>query len=161
MSFLSWLGLRTDAKPLEIGADVPDAVLQDVQGTEVHLARFYHQGHTLVYFYPKADTPGCTKQACSLRDEFVKLKERGVEVIGISADRPEKLRHFQKKLHLPFLLLADHEKNAAKAFGVPMLLGMHHRQSFLIRNLKVVWRDLNASSADQAVDVLRALDGVS
>jgi peroxiredoxin Q/BCP len=158
MSLLSWLGLKTEAMPIEVGADAPDAVVQDVQGTEIHLARFYGQGHTLIYFYPKADTPGCTKQACSLRDEFDTLQGRGVEVIGISADRAEKQRHFQKKLRLPYMLLADHEKNAAKAFGVPMLLGMHHRQSFLIKNLKIVWRDLNASTDDQAADVLRALD---
>jgi peroxiredoxin Q/BCP len=159
MSLLSWLGLATKATPLEVGADAPDAVLLDVQGAPVHLTSFYHQGYTLVYFYPKADTPGCTKQACSLRDEFDKLRQRGVEVVGISADPPEKQRHFQKKLRLPFTVLCDDKRNAAKAFGVPMLLGMHHRQSFLIRNLKIVWRDLHASTADQAADVLAALEG--
>jgi peroxiredoxin Q/BCP len=158
MGLLSWLGVVTDATPVEVGAQAPDAVVQDVHGADVHLASFYHQGYTLVYFYPKADTPGCTKQACSLRDEFEKLKERGVEVVGISSDQPETQRHFQKKLRLPFTLLADQGKNAAKAFGVPLVLGMFQRQSFLIKNLQVVWRDLQASTADQAADVLKALD---
>jgi peroxiredoxin Q/BCP len=158
MSLLSWLGLVTDAKPLEVGADAPNALVQDVHGADLHLATLYHQGYTLVYFFPKADTPGCTKQACSLRDEFEQLKTREVTVVGISADQPETQRHFQKKYRLPFILLGDRGHAAAKAFGVPMLLGMYHRQSFLIRNLKVVWRDLNASTADQAADVLKVLE---
>jgi peroxiredoxin Q/BCP len=158
MSLLSWLGLVAEAKPIEVGAEAPDAVLLDVHGAEVHLAAFYNQGHTLVYFFPKADTPGCTRQACSLRDEFEQLKARGVEVVGISADEPETQRHFQKKHRLPFILLADRERHAARAFGVPMLLGMFRRQSFLIRNLKITWRDLDASTDNQAADVLKVLE---
>jgi len=161
MNILSWLGLTTEATPLAVGADAPDAVLLDVQGAPVHLASFYHPGCTLVYFYPRADTPGCTRQACSLRDDFTRLRQRGVEVVGISADRPEKQRHFQEKRRLPFVLLADHERHAARAFGVPMLLGMHYRQSFLIRNRKIVWRDLHASTRDQAADILRVLESES
>ena len=79
MSIFSWLGLATEAPPLDVGADAPDVILQDIQGADFHLARLYGQGHTLIYFYPRADTPGCTKQACSLRNEFVQLKEKGVE----------------------------------------------------------------------------------
>ena len=158
MGLLSWLGLASKTKPLEIGAVAPDAVVQDVQGSTLQLASFYRQGYTLVYFFPKADTPGCTKQACSLRDEFDRLKARGVEVVGISSDQPVTQRHFQKKHRLPFMLLSDAHHAAGKAFGVPMLLGMYHRQSFLIKNLKVVWRDLNASTSDQAADVFEALD---
>jgi peroxiredoxin Q/BCP len=160
MSLLSWLGLSTGPKPLEIGAVAPDAPVQDVHGSTLQLASFYRQGYTLVYFFPKADTPGCTKQACSLRDEFDRLKARGVEVVGISSDQPATQRHFQKKHRLPFTLLSDPGHAVGKAFGVPMLLGMYHRQSFLIRNLKVVWCDLNASTTDQAADVLKALDAL-
>jgi peroxiredoxin Q/BCP len=160
MSLLSWLGVVTDTKPLEVGADAPDAVVRDVHGAEVHLASFYQQGYTLVYFFPRADTPGCTKQACSLRDGFELLKGKQVEVVGISSDRPETQRHFQKKYRLPFMLLSDSECVAAKAFGVPTLLGMFHRQSFLIKNLKIVWSDLHASTAEQAADVLKVLERV-
>ena len=116
----------------------------------MHLADFYHDGFTLVYFYPKADTPGCTAQACSLRDDFADLQERGVRVIGVSADSPEAQLRFKEKYHLPFMLLADQDRAVAKAFGVPLMLGMTRRQSFLIKDGRIVWRDLSASTREQA-----------
>jgi peroxiredoxin Q/BCP len=124
----------------------------------VRLADLYGEGFTLVYFYPKADTPGCTAQACSLRDDFTQLQERGVRVVGVSADGPESQRRFKEKHRLPFVLLADPERAVAKAFGVPLMLGMTHRQSFLIKGGRVVWRDLGASTREQARDVLNALE---
>ncbi len=158
MNFLDWLGVTTSGKPLAIGDAAPDATSRDAQGNAVRVADFYGDGFTLVYFYPKADTPGCTAQACSLRDGFASLQERGVRVIGVSADGPEAQRRFAEKHHLPFMLLADRERVVAKAFGVPLMLGMPHRQSFLIKNRRIVWRDLGASTSRQAADVLDAVE---
>lgn len=155
------MGFKADGKPLEIGERAPDAILFDVHGSEIRLARFYWDGFTLVYFYPKASTSGCTRQACGLRDRFDELKDRNVDVIGICADPPGSVRRFQEKHKLPFILLADPEYHAAEAFGVPLMVGMTKRQSYLIRAGKVMWRDLNAKTSRHAADVIKALDGIS
>src|SRR5271156_2295633 len=132
MNFLDWLGITNAGKPLEVGDPAPNAVSRDEQHNEVRLADFYGEGFTLIYFYPRADTPGCTAQACSLRDDFAELQSRGVRVIGVSADSPEAQLRFKEKHRLPFTLLADRDHLVAKAFGVRLMLGMTHRQSFLI-----------------------------
>jgi len=158
MNFLDWLGLTSAGKPLEVGDAAPDAVSRNEQGHEVRLTDLYGDGFTLIYFYPKADTPGCTAQACSLRDDFAELQERGVCVVGVSADGPESQLRFKEKYRLPFILLADRDRVVAKAFGVPLMLGMTRRQSFLIQGGRIVWRDLSASTRAQARDVLKALE---
>lgn len=144
--------------PLEIGAPAPavDALNQD--GKTISLPDLYEEGLVLVYFYPKADTPGCTAQACSLRDDFVKLKERGVAVVGVSTDSVSAQKKFQEKYNLPFTLLADEKAKVVEAFGVPKRGDYASRQAFLIHDNKIVWRDLKASTAEQAKDLLAALD---
>jgi thioredoxin-dependent peroxiredoxin len=158
MTFLDWLGFTNSGKPLAVGDAAPDVGSHNEQGNDVRLTDFYGDGFTLIYFYPKADTPGCTAQACSLRDDFEQLQERGVRVVGVSADGPEAQLRFKKKYRLPFILLADRERIVAKAFGVPLMLGMTHRQSFLVKGGRIVWRDLNASTRAQARDILQALE---
>jgi peroxiredoxin Q/BCP len=154
MKLLDWLGVTKSRRALEVGDAAPDAAARDQNGQPVRLADIYGDGFTLVYFYPKADTPGCTAQACSLRDGFAELQERGVRVIGVSSDDPAAQRRFAEKHRLPFTLLADVDHAVAKAFGVRLLLGMTHRQAFLIRERRIVWRDLRASTREQARDVL-------
>ena len=157
MNFLDWLGLTSSKDALAVDDAAPDVVSRDENDCKVRLADFYHDGITLVYFYPKADTPGCTDQACSLRDDFEKLQSYGVRVVGVSSDRPNAQRRFKRKFNLPFTLLADHDHAVARAFGVRLLLGMPHRQSFLIQDGKIIWRDLHASTRQQARDVMAAL----
>jgi thioredoxin-dependent peroxiredoxin len=157
MTFLDWLGLTNSRESPEVGDAAPDAASRDPKGQPVRLADFYGDGFTLIYFYPKADTPGCTAQACSLRDGFAELQDRGVRVIGVSSDGPEAQRRFAEKHRLPFILLADEDHAIANAFGVRLLLGMTHRQAFLIKDRRIVWRDLSASTREQARDVLHFL----
>ena len=157
-NFRVWLGLAPNGTPLEVGTAAPDAPLFDLRGAEVSLRHFYGRVFTLIYFFPKANTHGCTKQACSLRDDFEPLTKRGVTILGISADRPETQRRFSEQLRLPFILLADPQRTAARAFGVPLLAGMPRRQAFLIQSGKLVWRDLQADTTHQAATVLRVLD---
>src|SRR4051812_44930484 len=88
VSFLAFTGLIS-ASALEVGQAAPKVTSTDENGQAVHLADLYAQGLVLVYFYPKADTPGCTSQACSLRDSFAGLKARGVQILGVSGDKPE------------------------------------------------------------------------
>ena len=92
--------------PLKAGDLAPKFSLPDQDGEEVNLTDFQGQ-RVLVYFYPKAMTPGCTVQACGLRDNMDDLKKAGVEVLGISTDKPEKLSRFAEKELLNFTLLSD------------------------------------------------------
>lgn len=102
---------------LSIGDKAPDFSGVDQDGQPVSLNDF--AGRKLVlYFYPKDDTPGCTAQACSLRDDHAALRNAGYEVLGVSPDKATKHRKFVDKYELPFRLLADIDKEAANAYGV-------------------------------------------
>jgi peroxiredoxin Q/BCP len=86
----------------------------------------------VVYFYPKDDTPGCTKEACELRDAWTDLQKTGAVVIGISTDDQASHVAFAQKYKLPFLLLSDQDERIAKAFGVPVHFGFAKRVTFII-----------------------------
>lgn len=159
MSFLAFVGLMP-AAALDIGQKAPDVTAPDESGEIVRLSELYQRGLTLVYFYPKAGTPGCTAQACSLRDSFEGLKARGVQIIGVSGDKPEAQKKFQDKYKLPFMLVADADGKVAKAFGVPSFLGFTKRQSFLIKDGKLAWRDLSVSPSTHVAEVNKALDAL-
>lgn len=98
--------------PLKAGDIAPKFSLPDQDGEQVNLTDFQGQ-RVLVYFYPKAMTPGCTVQACGLRDNMDELKKAGVDVLGISTDKPEKLSRFAEKELLNFTLLSDEDTRCA------------------------------------------------
>jgi peroxiredoxin Q/BCP len=158
MSFFSSKTSAADGR-LPVPYPAPDAEAQDHNGHHIRLNEIYARGLTLVYFYPKADTPGCTAQACSLRDAYTDLTRAGIQVIGVSTDQVESQKKFAEKYELPFTLLADPEGTIVEAFGVKKipLIGMASRQAFLIKDGKVVWHDAKASTAEQAADVLAAI----
>ena len=85
------------AEPLAVGADAPKPEAMDQDGKAIDWAALHAKGWVLVYFYPKADTPGCTKEACSLRDAFADLTKHGVAVVGVSGDKPSAQKAFQEK----------------------------------------------------------------
>jgi peroxiredoxin Q/BCP len=103
--------------PLKAGDPAPDFSLLDQDGKRTGLADFKGR-RLLVYFYPKADTPGCTAQACSLRDHRQDLARLGLAVVGLSPDRPEDQKKFDDKYKLGFPLLADEDHAVAEAWGV-------------------------------------------
>ncbi|AWX16233.1 thioredoxin-dependent thiol peroxidase [Mergibacter septicus] len=125
---------------LTVGDLAPDFTLLDQDQTPVHLKDILQQGKkVLVYFYPKALTPGCTVQACAIRDYKAEFDQRGVVVLGISPDLPSKLSSFTEKKTLNFTLLSDPDHQVAEAFGVwgeKKFMGKTydgiHRVSFLI-----------------------------
>ena len=99
------------------GEKAPDFELENQDGEPVKLSDFRGR-RVILYFYPKADTPGCTKQACGIRDHFADYEGSDAVVLGVSPDKPEKLRKFADKYSLPFTLLADVEHEVADAYGV-------------------------------------------
>lgn len=124
---------------LTAGAKAPLFTLQDQQGNTVSLQECLTRGPVLVYFYPKASTPGCTVQACGLRDSKAELDSHSVTVLGISPDPVAKLAKFAEKQSLNFTLLSDEDHSVADAFGVwgeKKFMGKIydgiHRLSFLI-----------------------------
>lgn len=147
----------TAAVQLDVGDMLPAVPAQNQDGHVLSLADAGATGYLLVYFYPKADTPGCTRQACGLRDAYADLLEKGVKVIGVSMDEAAAQKAFKRKHGLPFDLLADGSGEVMAAFGVPHTMGFARRQAFLFKDGRLVWRDLTASTANQAADVLRVL----
>ena len=101
---------------LEIGAKAPEFTLMADDGKKVKLSNFRGK-KVVLYFYPRADTPGCTRQACAVRDVYPKVEKKDVTVIGISPDPPERLVKFREKYNLPFILLSDPDHNVAEAYG--------------------------------------------
>lgn len=101
---------------LQEGTKAPDVTLRDENGSEVSLSQFRGK-KAVVYFYPKDDTPGCTKEACSFRDNYDAILQKGAVVIGISADSESSHGKFKNKYDLPFYLLSDPDKKAIEAFG--------------------------------------------
>ena len=100
-----------------IDRSAPEFSLLDQNGHPCALADFLGKW-VVLYFYPKDDTPGCTKEACGFRDGFARFKRRGVVVLGISADSVKKHAKFVEKYELPFLLLADEQKTVVEQYGV-------------------------------------------
>jgi peroxiredoxin Q/BCP len=151
---------HASAEPLAVGAAIPVVVQKNQDDVTTNVAETGANGYLLVYFYPKSDTPGCTKQACSLRDSYAALTEKGVEILGVSMDSVKAQKAFKDKYRLPFDLLADKEDGVVvTAFGVPKTLGFAKRQAFLFKDGKLIWRDLAASTEQQAADVLKVISG--
>jgi peroxiredoxin Q/BCP len=156
-------GLIGKVKALEVGSPAPDITALDEKGAEFRFVDAYAKGPALVFFYPKADTPGCTAQACSLRDAFESLQAKNLQIIGVSRDTAESQKKFQAHYKLPFPLIADADGKVAEAFGVPAMLGVlpvTKRQSFLIKDGKIVWKAESAQTAKHAAEVQTALDSL-
>ena len=101
---------------LETGSLAPEFTLTADDGTTVSLSDFRGK-KVVLYFYPKADTPGCTKQACAIRDVYPNIVENDVVVLGLSPDPPDALVKFREKYNLPFPLLSDPDHAVAEAYG--------------------------------------------
>ncbi|HWB78699.1 MAG TPA: peroxiredoxin [Nannocystaceae bacterium] len=115
---------------LAVGDEVPALTTAAHDGSTIDLRKLGRP--TIVYFYPKDDTPGCTKEACAFRDAWDKFTAASVGVVGVSSDDDESHRAFAKKYEFVFPLIADRDHTWAHAFGVPMRLGMTARVSFLV-----------------------------
>lgn len=159
-TLLSFLGFGAPAGALTVGDEAPVVSARNQDGVEVNLAEIYAKGPALVYFYPKADTSGCTAQACSLRDAFPDFSGAGLEILGVSGDSVEAQKKFAEKYQLPFTLLSDQDSVVAKAFGVPTMMGIPKRQSFLVSGGKIVWIVEKAKTKEHADEVKAALESL-
>mgnify|MGYP000229938540 CR=1 FL=1 len=131
-------------KTLKIGDKVPNFTSINDQGETVSLSD-YKGKKLVVFFYPKASTPGCTVEACNLRDNYKVLQEKGYELLGVSADSVKRQVSFKNKYEFPFPLLADEDKTVINAFGVwgpKKFMGKEydgiHRMTFLVDEQGVV-----------------------
>ncbi len=113
---------------MEIGEYIPNNLGIDGEGRLVNAAADYAHTPLIIYFYPKDNTPGCTAEACSLRDGYARLRQMGYEIIGISRDTPESHKRFAAKHSLPFTLLTDVTGEVCNDFGVWQLKKMAGRE---------------------------------
>ena len=125
------VGAGSAVGPIKEGEPAPALVATASNGTVVDLAKLRGR-HVVVYFYPKDDTPGCTREACAFRDTWVRFEKANVTVIGVSVDDDASHKAFTEKHKLPFPLLADSNQAISKAFGVPVTSGYAARVTFLI-----------------------------
>jgi thioredoxin-dependent peroxiredoxin len=164
VSLFSLLFAFAKADPLKVGDPAPAVSATTETGARINLGDVYKkQPYTLVYFYPRAGTKGCTAQGCSLRDAYEQLTKKGVAVVGVSTDDTAAQTKFKEEQHFPFTLVADPDKTVINAFGVPTRSvpaagEFAARQAFLVKDGKIIWADYKAKTDKQADDVLKVLD---
>jgi peroxiredoxin Q/BCP len=148
---------------LKEGDIAPDFTTRDANGETIKLSDFHGQ-KVVIYFYPKDDTPGCTAQACSIRDAYADFTERGIKVLGISLDDETSHKAFAAKYDLPFTLLADTDRTVSEAYGTygaqkfgEQTFMTNARKTFLVDEqgrIKKIFNEVNA--AEHAAEVLAA-----
>jgi peroxiredoxin Q/BCP len=156
---LSWLPFAapTQARRLLVGQPAPVFELTAQNGSPMNLASRQGQGWTVLYFYPKAETPGCTRQACALRDAVQAIRQHHAEVYGISTDPVKRLQDFHQKHQLAFDLLSDPDAQVTEAYGVKMpMLPLAKRWTFILDPALVV-RHIDAK-VDPAQDAQRVVE---
>ena len=153
LAFAFTMAKQTKDSPLAVGDKVPEFSLLDQNGEEFKVADFVGKSPMVIYFYPKDDTPGCTRQACGYRDQIEDFKSVGLQVFGVSMDDETSHQAFQSKFDLNFPLIVDSEKVLSEALGVfgeqtwgdKTYMGLS-RDSFLIDpdgKVAFEWRKVN------------------
>ena len=134
------------SKVLNVGDSAPDFKAETYGGEMVRLSDYYNDNVVALYFYPKDNTPGCTKEACSLRDGMKELKELGVQVLGVSTDGVKAHENFKNKYNLNFPLISDKSKEIINLYGVKSAFGSAKRETFLIDKngvIQHIWTKVN------------------
>ena len=138
---------------IKVGDTMPIFGAKDQDGNDFYIESVLYKKIIVIYFYPKDETPGCTKQACSFRDEYEDIKKAGAEVIGISGDSPNSHKKFAQNHKLPYTLLSDKDKSIRKLFGVPsIMLGLIPGRVTYVIDLKgIVQMVYNSMDASQHI----------
>ncbi len=150
-------------EPVKIGDIANGISLKDQKGEEVSLSDFRGKQNVVLYFYPKDDTPGCTKEACTFRDSFEVFQDEGAVVIGVSSDSVESHKAFAEKYNLPFTLLSDTDGKIRELYGVPSTMGLPGRVTYVIDKEGVVRHMFSSmmkakKHIDEALTALKELD---
>ncbi|MBT0608924.1 thioredoxin-dependent thiol peroxidase [Aequorivita echinoideorum] len=148
-------------KTLKVGDNAPQFKVADQNGDMVSSTDFKNK-KWVVFFYPKANTPGCTAEACNLRDNYNELQEQGYNLLGVSADSQKKQKNFQEKYDFPFPLLADENKEVINGFGVwgpKKFMGKEydgiHRITFVIDEKGIITKVIDkVKTKDHAAQIL-------
>lgn len=138
-----------NAENLSIGDSAPQFTLQDSDNNSYSLSDYEGKSPVVIYFYPKANTSGCTKQACGIRDDYAKFEEKGIKIFGISVDSKESIKEFENDYQLNFPLLSDESKEVTEKYGVLNNVGVASRVTFIIDkegNLANIIRDVDIDS---------------
>lgn len=147
---------------VRVGDAAPDLTLPSQSGTRVRLSEIWRQRVLVLYFYPKDDTPGCTRQACGFRDSYEVFRDAGAEVVGVSGDPVASHEAFAGRHTLPFTLLSDADGTARKQYGVKRTLGIPGRVTYVIDTGGVVRHAFSSMTnigrhVDDALSVVRGL----
>jgi len=135
---------------LKVGDQLPDFTLKDQNGNLFSSAQLKGRKPMVIYFYPKDNTPGCTKEACGFRDNYEDFTELGAEVIGISSDTEKSHRRFANKYQLPFILLADTDKKVRRLFRVENnLLLVPGRETYVVDTTGKIIMVFNSMNANE------------
>ncbi len=149
------------AENLSVGDKAPDFTLQDSNGNSYTLSDFKGKSPVIVYFYPKANTPGCTTEACGIRDDYSQFIQNGIKIFGISVDSKEAIQEFIKDHNLNFPLLSDANKVVAKKYGVLNNFGVANRITFIVDKdgkLANIIRDVDVNThAEKVLDLAKQL----
>lgn len=161
--FMANTSFSVGAEMPKVGDKAPDFSVVASDGTTVHLKDYVGKGNIVLYFYPKDDTPGCTKEACGIRDTFDEFKGLNAIVFGVSFDSVESHKKFIEKYKLPFVLLADTDKKAAKAYGVADdNSSVARRTTFVIdKQGKIAYVNPKVNPATHAAELRTALSGLA
>jgi thioredoxin-dependent peroxiredoxin len=156
------MGFRVN-KRVDVGSKAPDFTLPSQSGEMVSLKDFLGKKLVVLFFYPKDDTPGCTKQACTFRDNYGDFRKLDAEVIGISSDAVESHRGFANKHSLPFTLLSDEGGKLRKLYRVPNTFGLFPGRVTYVIDLEGIVRHVFSSQlaaerhAEEALKALRSI----
>jgi peroxiredoxin Q/BCP len=149
---------------VNVGDKAPDFTLDMQTGENVTLSDFFGKKNVVLYFYPKDETPGCTREACTFRDSYELFTDLGAEVIGVSADTVESHKAFAEHHNLPFTLLSDLDNNVRKLYGATSKLGfIPGRVTFIIDKKGVVrhvfsWQLQPEKHIEEAKEVLKRIN---
>ena len=149
---------------VKVGDKAPDFTLPSQMGDDVTLSEYFGKKNVVLYFYPKDETPGCTREACNFRDSYEELASLGAEVLGVSGQSVESHKSFATHYGLPFILLSDQDNKVRKLYGVPSSMGLiPGRVTYIIDKQGVVRHIFSSQTqtqrhVDEAKDTLKELE---
>jgi len=150
------------SKTVQEGDIAPEFTLFSQEGTEISLSDYKGKKNVILYFYPKDDTPGCRKEACTFRDDIQQFKNADTEILGVSTDTVKSHQKFVNKYQLNFVLLADDNKEVVKQYGVGSLFGTASRMTYLIDKNGVIKKIFSKVKVDgHSAELQEALKGIA